>query len=218
MSLRGRSCGTALPNGEYRYHLRAVACSCSNEHVSGCIVLTYSLSSSPTSMSLLNIIPAKPHLLLLIRIAPYPYNLLNVILASSPSLTLTTYTGCTAISLLKVILHTWFGSGIHDISEMHRGGPSPSEPVTGGHHQHNGSHGTDGAMGAGGHTHGHPPSAHHDVKFYWTWGGLALCVGLFVYLHHVAKKALKRAQDELAAEEGQAVTGLVEVGHGQRAL
>ena len=173
-------------------------------------------------MSLLNIIPAKPHLLLLIRIAPYPYNLLNVILASSPSLSLTTYTGCTAISLLKVILHTWFGSGIHDISEMHRGGSAGQETGDGStHHHQNGSHESMGHGGHGhghGHTHGHAPSAHHDVKFYWTWGGLALCVGLFVYLHHVAKKALKRAQEEMAAEEGQATTGLVEVGHGARGL
>ena len=163
--------------------------------------LIFSLSSSPTSMSLLQIIPAKPHLLLLIRIAPYPYNLLNVILASSPSLSLRTYTGCTAISLLKVILHTWFGSGIHDISELHRA-PPPGHPHGIGH----------------GHSDHDLPDPRDDVKFYWTWGGLGLCVVLFVYLHHVAKKALARAQAEMEwegrAEEGDSTTGLVEVGRG----
>jgi hypothetical protein len=146
-------------------------------------------------MSLLNIIPARPHLLLLIRIAPYPYNLLNVILASSPTLTLRTYAGCTAISLLKVILHTWFGSGIHDISELHRSShPSPGSAGEKAAQQHDG---------------------HDDIKVYWTWGGLALCVGLFVYLHHVAKKALARAQAE-AERENQAEQGqsMVHVGQG----
>jgi hypothetical protein len=45
---------------------------------------------------------------------------------------------------------------------------------------------------------------------------LALCVGLFVYLHHVAKKALARAQAEVERdvriEEGQGTEELVEVG------
>lgn len=57
-----------------------------------------------------------------------------------------------------------------------------------------------------------------DVKFYWTWGGLGLCVVLFVYLHHVAKKALARAQAEMEWEEmaegGESTTGLVEVSRG----
>jgi hypothetical protein len=164
-------------------------------------------------MSLLQIIPAKPHLLLLIRIAPYPYNLLNVILASSPTLSLRTYTGCTAISLLKVILHTWFGSGIHDISELHRA-PSPTGQDT---VHHGGGHGGQGQNKHVPGDHGLDPHR-DDVKFYWTWGGLSLCVVLFVYLHHVAKKALARAQAEMEwegrAEEGESTTGLVEVGRG----
>lgn len=170
-------------------------------------------------MSLLNIIPANAHLLLLIRIAPYPYNLLNVILASSPSLTLKTYTGCTAISLLKVILHTWFGSGIHDISELHRSPPS-GIPGHGPHHGiggHGGhGHGDHGSGAEGDHGHHGYAGRREDVKVYWTWGGLALCVVLFVYLHHVAKKALARAQAEVErdnrVEEGQATEELVQVG------
>ncbi|WWC91274.1 uncharacterized protein L201_006217 [Kwoniella dendrophila CBS 6074] len=77
------------------------------------------LSCSPTSSTLLSILSTHPHLLLLIRIAPYPYNLLNVILASSPTLSLRTYTACTALSLCKLVLHTWIGAGIHNLSESY---------------------------------------------------------------------------------------------------
>ena len=162
------------------------------------IIANPSLSSSPTSMSLLAIIPAKPHLLLLIRIAPYPYNLLNVILASSPGLSLKTYMGCTAISLLKVILHTWFGSGIHDISELHRHNSSgPNRPDL--HHHHHHSNQSIETMEFNGNR--------ENIKVYWTWGGLILCVVLFFYLHHVAKKAIERAQADVEREnrleEGQ---------------
>lgn len=124
-------------------------------------------------MQLLNIVSSRPHLLLLIRIAPYPYNLLNVILASSQNLSLRTYTSCTALSLLKVILHCWFGAGLHDLSELHSGKQ-----------------------------HDDPADRQRDeVKRYCTWAGVLLCVGLFVYLHHVAKKAIKRAQDEVADQQ-----------------
>ncbi|KAK8843357.1 hypothetical protein IAR55_007014 [Kwoniella newhampshirensis] len=159
-------------------------------------VITNCLSSSPTSMSLLNIIPANPHLLLLIRIAPYPYNLLNVILASSPSLTLRTYTTCTAVSLCKLILHTWIGAGIHDLSKTY-----------GGH-----SHGTDDTQGefVDGHWRNRPSSDggdggsdgdREDVKTMMTWVGIGLCIVLFFYLTHLAKTAVRKAQEEQAERE-----------------
>lgn len=124
------------------------------------------LSSSPTATSLLQIIPQHPHLLLLIRIAPYPYNLLNVVLASAPSLTLQTYTACTALSLCKLVLHTWIGAGIHDISAAYSGQGDDSKDDT------------------------------KSVKAAVTWGGIVLCCVLFVYLTHMAKRAIKRAEDE----------------------
>ncbi|WWC64089.1 uncharacterized protein I303_106696 [Kwoniella dejecticola CBS 10117] len=86
------------------------------------------LSCSQTSSTLLSLLSSHPHLLLLIRIAPYPYNLLNVILASSPSLSLKTYTACTALSLCKLVLHTWIGSGIHNLSEAYGHGPRHDRP------------------------------------------------------------------------------------------
>ena len=179
-----------------------------------------SLQSSPTAASLLHIIPANPHLLLLIRVAPYPYNLLNVILASSPALTLRTYTACTALSLLKLVLHTWIGAGIHNLSEeWHRphrplppsGYPSAPPPMESDgdrpwwrpwhHHRppyHHGGHGPHSEWS-------YDDQRRHDVRFYSTIVGVALCVGLFFYLTHLSRKALARAQaeqDERDAEEG----------------
>ncbi|EIW65830.1 hypothetical protein TREMEDRAFT_35925 [Tremella mesenterica DSM 1558] len=139
-------------------------------------VIGRSLQSSPTATSLLQIIPDNPHLLLLIRIAPYPYNLLNVILASSPSLTLFNYTACTALSLCKLVLHTWIGAGIHDLSSWHK---RPSH-----HDLHNDTMGRD------------------DVKFYSTIVGVTMCLVLFVYLTHLAKRALARVQIEQELRQG----------------
>jgi hypothetical protein len=158
----------------------------------------------------LQIIPQNPHLLLLIRIAPYPYNLLNVILASSPALTLKTYTACTAVSLLKLVLHTWIGAGIHDLSSSYNHpdhARPPRPPMTrppqlhGPHHHH----------------HSPPPPPlewleeerhRQDVRMWSTWIGIGLCVALFFYLTHLAKRALAKAQAEQdamgASEEGAA--------------
>lgn len=138
--------------------------------------LTASLQNSPMAISLLHIIPSNPHLLLLIRIAPYPYNLLNVILASSPALTLRTYTACTALSLCKLVLHTWIGAGLHSLSELH-GTSDSGEPLS------------------------EEDQQRQDVRWYSTCFGVVLCISLFFYLTHLAKRALSRAQVEHEARE-----------------
>lgn len=130
-------------------------------------------------MSLLHILPSKPHLLLLIRVAPYPYNLLNVILASSPCLSLRTYTACTALSLCKLVLHTWIGAGLHDLSELHGAG-----------------------AGAGDGKELSPEDQQRqDVRWYSTCFGVVLCISLFFYLTHLAKRAVAKAQTEHEARE-----------------
>jgi uncharacterized membrane protein YdjX (TVP38/TMEM64 family) len=139
-------------------------------------ILMISLQNSPTAISLLHIIPSNPHLLLLIRIAPYPYNLLNVILASSPALTLKTYTACTALSLCKLVLHTWIGAGLHSLSELH-GTDTTGEPLSVEDQQR------------------------QDVRWYSTCFGVVLCISLFFYLTHLAKRALAKAQSEHEARE-----------------
>ena len=168
---------------------------------------SHSLANSPTSMSLLQIIPANPHLLLLIRVAPYPYNLLNVILASSPSLSLSTYTACTALSLCKLVVHTWIGAGIHDLSATHLPEDPevtlrPSDSGLPPHHHSDDSGRWMGGAGQG-----------DKLKVYTTWAGIALCVALFFYLTHLAKRALARAQEEQEmGGEGAQMSGVTRVG------
>ncbi|KAG8712156.1 hypothetical protein FRC08_014973 [Ceratobasidium sp. 394] len=77
------------------------------------------ISHSPSFKRILRAIEKRPSLLFLIRLAPYPYNVMNVLLASSPRLTLTTYTACTALSLFKVIIHTSIGASIHSFADYH---------------------------------------------------------------------------------------------------
>ncbi|WVQ75480.1 hypothetical protein IAR50_005105 [Cryptococcus sp. DSM 104548] len=160
-----------------------------------------SLAGSSISMSLLHVLPTHPHLLLLIRIAPYPYNLLNVILASSPTLTLQTYTGCTALALSKLVLHTWIGSGIHDLSRSY------------GHGQEGAEDGLEDGEGPAGQwpNHGSEGSGEDALpaqdgetaaaKTWTTWLGIILCVSLFFYLTYFAKQAVKRAQEEQDRQE-----------------
>jgi hypothetical protein len=158
-----------------------------------CYAANPSLASSPTASSLLQIIPQNPHLLLLIRIAPYPYNLLNVVLASAPTLTLKTYTCCTAISLCKLVLHTWIGAGIHDISAAYNSAPP-----------------ADGNTPPAEQT---PEDAHHErVKTGVTWGGIVLCAVLFVYLTHVAKRAIAKAQHEQRVVREEEIAFLTPLG------
>ncbi|WRT68992.1 uncharacterized protein IL334_005974 [Kwoniella shivajii] len=179
------------------------------------------LSSSPTSSTLLSLLSSHPHLLLLIRIAPYPYNLLNVILASSPSLSLRTYTACTALSLCKLVLHTWIGAGIHNLSTAYghnlsdsdkQNGetsdedseghwPSPHLPPPPHYHFH-GNHGNE-------HGHGEWSNNREDIKAYSTWFGIALCIGLFCYLTYIAKKAVREAQREQEREMAESGQGLL---------
>ncbi|CAJ0764540.1 17372_t:CDS:2 [Entrophospora sp. SA101] len=54
-------------------------------------------------------------LLFLIRIAPYPYNVLNALL-SATHISTKTFTSATALSLFKLMIHTWIGSKISSFS------------------------------------------------------------------------------------------------------
>ena len=77
------------------------------------------LSHTSSLKRVVRAIEKRPRLLLLIRVAPYPYNLMNVLLASSHSLTFSTYFTCTALSLVKVVIHTSVGSSIHSFAGYH---------------------------------------------------------------------------------------------------
>jgi uncharacterized membrane protein YdjX (TVP38/TMEM64 family) len=77
------------------------------------------LNSLPGIRRVVHAIEKRPKLLFLIRLAPYPYNVMNCLLAGSPTLTLQTYTTCTALSLFKVIIHTYIGASIHSFKNYH---------------------------------------------------------------------------------------------------
>lgn len=65
---------------------------------------------------LIQVVERRPRLLFLIRLAPYPYNLLNASLASSQKLTLKTFAFCTALSLPKLMIHCALGSSTKDFA------------------------------------------------------------------------------------------------------
>ena len=79
-------------------------------------LITRWLSNATSVKRVVRAIEKRPQLLFLIRLAPYPYNVMNCLLGASPTLTLRTYLVCTALSLFKVIIHTTLGSSIHSFA------------------------------------------------------------------------------------------------------
>lgn len=57
-------------------------------------------------------------LLVLIRLAPYPYSIMNVLLASMRSIPLSSYLLTTAVALPKLIIHVYLGSTVHDLADI----------------------------------------------------------------------------------------------------
>ncbi|ETW84324.1 hypothetical protein HETIRDRAFT_313683 [Heterobasidion irregulare TC 32-1] len=126
------------------------------------------LSCAVSVKRVVRAIEKRPKLLFLIRLAPYPYNVMNCLLAASPTLTLRTYAVCTALSLFKVIIHTALGNSIHSFAAYH------VKP--------------------------RPEAAEQDesaLAHYSTIGGIVLCVGIFIYLSYVARRAVdEELEDE----------------------
>lgn len=113
-------------------------------------------------------IEQRPSIFLLIRVAPYPYNVLNAVLGSSSTMTLGRYIGTTACSLLKVIVHTSLGSEIRSFKDLHAG------------------------------KHSDDPDAKKEISWgeIWTGFGIFLCVVLFIYLSFVARRAVDEQLDD----------------------
>jgi hypothetical protein len=106
---------------------------------------------------------------------------MNALLAASPTLTLKTYTVCTALSLFKVIIHTTIGASIHSFAGFHLHQPS------------------DGAD---------PQPEETCTLGRVTAGiGIALCIVIIVYLGWVARKAVDEELENdghvIDAEEAQ---------------
>ena len=91
---------------------------------------------------------------------------MNCLLAASPTLTLHTYTVCTALSLFKVIIHTSVGASIHSFKDYHT---APSNEDQGGADM---------------------------VARMWTIVGILLCVIILVYLSIVARRAVDDELDD----------------------
>ncbi|KAI9067593.1 hypothetical protein FKP32DRAFT_1563443 [Trametes sanguinea] len=135
------------------------------------------LSCTITIKRVVRAIENNPKLLFLIRLAPYPYNVMNCLLAASPSLTLRTYTMCTALSLLKLIIHTSIGSSIHSFASYHVSQSSGATPAS-----DEDDHG-------------------NTLSHYSTIAGIVLCPAIFVYLSYITRKAVdEELQDEDALD------------------
>ncbi|KAF5363585.1 hypothetical protein D9756_000546 [Leucocoprinus leucothites] len=98
-----------------------------------------------------------------------PYNVMNCLLAASPSLTLHTYTVCTALSLFKVIIHTSLGASIHSFRDYH---VQASRKDT------------------------EEDQSADTVARMWTGAGILLCILILVYLSIVARRAVDDELDD----------------------
>jgi len=123
----------------------------------------------PSLKRVVRAIEQRPSIFLLIRVAPYPYNVLNAVLGSSSNMGIGTYMGTTAISLLKVIVHTSLGSEIRSFKDLHTTNKAASDSGS-----------------------GNDASKNREITWgeIWTGIGIVLCVGLFVYLSIVARRAV----------------------------
>jgi SNARE associated Golgi protein len=146
-------------------------------------LITRWLSNATSVKRVVRAIEKRPQLLFLIRLAPYPYNVMNCLLGASPTLTLRTYLVCTALSLFKVIIHTTLGSSIHSFARYH------VQPDTDPNGEQDLSQ-SDGDAGA--------TEEENPIGFYAKIAGVILAVGVFIYISVVARKAIN---DELGDDD-----------------
>ncbi|KAN0064199.1 hypothetical protein ACQY0O_003366 [Thecaphora frezii] len=118
-------------------------------------------------------IEKQPKLLFLVRLAPYPYNLMNTLLASSQTLTLKTYITCTGLALPKLLVHTGVGTSIKDFAAYNgvKGEGATDEDAAASH-------------------------SAETVKHVFGLVGVGLCFGIFIYLLQVARKAVDELDDD----------------------
>lgn len=150
-------------------------------------LITRWLSSATSVKRVVRAIEKRPQLLFLIRLAPYPYNVMNCLLGASPTLTLRTYLVCTALSLFKVIIHTALGSSIHSFARYHVQPKSSNDISSDG--EQSPSYQSDGDAGAG---------EENPFDFYVKIVGVTLALGVFIYISVVARKAIN---DELGDDD-----------------
>ena len=155
------------------------------------------LSKTTSIKRVVRAIEKRPKLLFMVRLAPYPYNVMNALLAASPSLTFRTYTLCTALSLFKVIIHTTIGASIHSFAGYHlHKSPNSSDPPIDGQDPTN-----DDGDGL--------PADEDDQGAFLSRAsavvGIVLCIAIIVYLSWVARKAVDEEleEDEVLAHDSE---------------
>jgi len=156
------------------------------------------LNEAASMKRVVSAIEKRPKLLFLIRLAPYPYNVMNCLLAAAPSLTLRTYTVCTALSLFKVIIHTSLGASIHSFKDYH---------VSGG----NSNSTSSASPGSGSSTDEEQDASAGSVARIWTIAGIVMCISIFVYISYVARKAVHdeiEGHQDLSSDSEEAVAFL----------
>ncbi|KAE8213311.1 hypothetical protein CF327_g3145 [Tilletia walkeri] len=153
--------------------------------------MTGLLNKSGGLKKVVRAIEKQPKLLFLIRLAPYPYNLMNTLLASSPTLTFKTYTMCTALALPKLLVHTGLGTSIKNFAAYH--GAEKGDGSGSGTQQEESEEEKARSATA------------EKVKRIAGLVGVLLCIGIFLYLMHVARKAVDNLDDEDG--EGEKVEG-----------
>lgn len=108
---------------------------------------------------------------------------MNALLAASPTLTLRTYTVCTALSLFKVIIHTTIGASIHSFAGYNL-------------HKTIGEEGGE----AGSEDEEELTMLGHVTAFV----GIFLCIAIIIYLSWVARKAVdEELDDEVPAHDSE---------------
>lgn len=155
--------------------------------------MTNLLEKSGGLKKVVRAIEKRPKLLFLIRLAPYPYNLMNTLLASSPTLTFKTYVTCTALALPKLLVHCGLGTSIKNFAAYHGAADGPE---VGGNSTTNAT--DPGVPGAT------PPSTSshtaETVKKAAGLIGVGLCIGIFLYLFSVARRAVDEELDDSSDE------------------
>jgi membrane protein DedA with SNARE-associated domain len=159
------------------------------------------LSKTTSIRRVVHAIEKRPKLLFMVRLAPYPYNVMNALLAASPTLTFKTYTVCTGLSLFKVIVHTTIGASIHSFAgyHLHKTPNSSGPPI-------------DGQDPTGDNGDGVPADDDDQGAFLSRVSaavGIVLCVAIIVYLSWVARKAVdEEIEDDEVLAHGPEETEL----------
>lgn len=124
---------------------------------------------------------------------------MNTLLASSPTLTFKTYTVCTALALPKLLVHCGLGTTIKNFAAYNGAAAAPEAPFN------------SNEVGVK-----VPPMLGSDladqakasetaelIKHVFGFVGVGLCVGIFLYLFSIARKAVDEEldEDEIAGDE-----------------